>query len=198
MIFFPVLFFKQSKCTFPVNKNQDSEKKKNHTISEEDVKQYVFERFNDVKRTKKKKELVSFQTMNKYMFMAHDQEELKELGNIVASNKKIPFEEILEKYEKHLKKVFDKQPTVKMHVNVMMHIFGYFSKNFSKHEKRMFLDILEKYRNGDMTLSKILAEINPIIFRFNNTYLASQTYFLLYSDAQSEIFFKMFQADIKN
>ena len=181
-----------------MNKNQDSQKKKNYTISEEEVKQYVFERFNDVKRTKKNKELVRFQTMNKYMIMARDQEELKKLGNIVASNKKIPLEEILKEYEKHLKKAFDKQPTVKTHVNVIMHVFGYFSKDFDLHEKEMFLRLLEKYKNENITLSEILAEINPIIFKLNNTYLASQTYFLLYSDTQSEILFQIFQTDMKN
>ena len=51
--------------------------------------------------------------MNKYMLMAHDQEALKKLGSIVASNKKVPFEEILENYEKYLVKAFEKAPTTK-------------------------------------------------------------------------------------
>ena len=37
------------------------------------------------------------------MIMAHDQIELKILGNIVASYKKISFSEILIEYENHLK-----------------------------------------------------------------------------------------------
>ena len=35
----------------------------------------------------------------------------------------------------------------------------------------------------------MLLEINPIIFRFNCTYLASQTYFLLYADVEQRILF---------
>ena len=180
-----------------MNKNHENQKRRNHTISEEDVKQYIFERFKDVKRTKKNKDIMRFHTMNKYMIMAHDQEELKELGNIVARNKKIPFEKTLKKYEKHLKKAFDRQPTVKMHVNVIMHVFGHFSKDMSRNEKEMFLKLLEKYRNGSIDISKILVEINTVIFKFNNTYLSSQTYFLLYSDTQSEILFQMLQIDMK-
>ncbi|QUC63984.1 YbgA family protein [Nitrosopumilus sp. K4] len=181
-----------------MSKNQDRQNRRNIMISEEDVKQYVFERFNDVKRTKKIKDLASFQAMNKYMIMVHGQEELKKLGNIVANHKKIPFEEILEKYERHLKRAFEKHPTTKMHINVMMHIFGYFSKDFSQHEKEIFLKLLEKYRNEKITIGNMLSKINPIIFRFNNTYLASQTYFLLYSDTQSEILLQMFQTDKQN
>jgi len=172
-----------------VSKNQGKQTVKNAIISEEDVKQYVFERFNEVKKTKKIKNLVNFQAMNKYMLMTHDQEALKKLGNIVASNKKVSFEEILENYEKYLIKAFEKDPTTKMHINVIMHIFGYFSKEFSQHGKELYLDLVERYRNGKITLGNILAKINTIIFRFNNTYLVSQTYFLLYSDTQPGIIF---------
>lgn len=174
-----------------MSKNSNKITTRNHIISEEDIKQYVFERFNDVKKTKKIKYLVNFQAMNKYMIMAHDQEALKKLGNLVASNKKVAIENILEEYEKYLNKSFEKVPTTKTHTNVIMHIFGYFSKNFSQYEKKMFLDLLETYRNEKITIGNILDEINPIIFRFNNTYLASQTYFLLYADNKFGVLFDM-------
>lgn len=181
-----------------MSKNQGKQTVKNAVISEEDVKQYVLERFNEVKKTKKIKNLVNFQAMNKYMLMAHDQEALKKLGNIVASNKKVSFEEILENYEKYLISAFEKPPTIKSHINVIMHIFGYFSKEFNRHEKELYLNLIERYRNEKITIGNILSEINPIIFRFNNTYLASQTYFLLYSDTQPGIIFQILQTDVKN
>ncbi len=160
-------------------------------ISEQDVIRYVFERFEDVKQAQKIKNLVDFQAMNKYMLMSHDQEELKKLGNIVAKYKKIPFSDILEYYELHLKNALENQPTIKKHSNVIMHIFGYFSKEFNTNEREKFLDLFEKYREEKITLGEILSEINPIIFRFNNTYLASQTYFLLYSNVPPGIFSKL-------
>ncbi|HUU47741.1 MAG TPA: DUF1722 domain-containing protein, partial [Nitrosopumilaceae archaeon] len=76
----------------------------------------------------------------------------------------------------------------KKHSNVILHIFGYFSKDFNVHDKRLFFDLLEKYREEKNSLGEVLAEINPIIFRFNNMYLASQTYFLLYSHSPPGIF----------
>lgn len=163
----------------------------NHTMTEEDTKKYVFERFIQVKRSKRIRDLVNFQAMNKYMIMAHDQVALKKLGNLVASNKKIRIDEILEEYENYLNKAFEKKPTTKTHTNVIMHIFGHFSKDLSNYEKKIFLDLLEEYRNGNKTIGNILAEINPIIFRFNNTYLASQTYFLLYAENNFGILFNM-------
>jgi len=65
-----------------------------------------------------------------------------------------------------------------------MHIFGYLSKNFNQSEKEMFFDLLKKFQDEKITLGRLLSEINPIVYRFNSTYLASQTYFLLYSDPE--------------
>ena len=53
-----------------------------------------------------------------------------------------------------------------------------------KNEKEQFFKMLEQFRNKQITIGQLLSEINPIIYRFNNTYLASQTYFLLYADPQ--------------
>ena len=136
-----------------------------------------------------------FQASNKYMIMAHDQIELKNLGNIVANYKKIPFSDIVKKYEGHLKIAMIKVPTIKTHTNVIMHVFGYFSKHLSQNEKQMFFELLEQFRENKITIGKILLEISHITYRFENTYLASQTYFLLYSDVQPRI---LFQALNKN
>ena len=157
---------------------------KMHRISEQDVKEYVSERFEDVRNSNKIKNLVAFQAMNKYMIMSHDQEKLKILGNIVASYNKKNFSEIITQYEPNLNLALEKRPTIKTHSNVIMHIFGYFSKDFNKIEKEQFFKMLEQFRNKQITIGQLLSEINPIIYRFNNTYLASQTYFLLYADPQ--------------
>lgn len=153
-------------------------------LSEKEITEYVIERFEQVKKSKEIKNLVSFQAMNKYMIMAKDQSELKILGNIVAKYKKGKMEEIINEYELHLQKALSKSPTIKTHSNVILHIFGYFSKYFSQNEKEVFFKLLQEFKENKITIGKILAEINPIIYRFSNTYLASQTYFLLYSDPQ--------------
>ena len=152
-------------------------------VSEKEIKKYILERFEDVKKSQKIKDLVSFQAMNKYMIMSRNQEELKILGNIVAGYNKNNLQKITLEYEKHLSFALEKKPTIKTHCNVIMHMFGYFSKDFSKKEKQQFFDLLKSFRNKEITIGRILAEINPIIFRFNNTYLAQQTYFLLYADS---------------
>ena len=162
-------------------------------LSEKDVKQFVNKRFQEVKKENKIKQLVEFQAMNKYLIMTHNQEQLRVLGRIVASNKKIKLSEILIEYENNLRLALQSKPTIKTHSNVLLHIFGFFSNNFSDLEKDKFFELLDNYKNEKITIGNILAEIHPIIYRFNKTYLASQTYFLLYANPQEGDVFKMLE-----
>ncbi len=174
-----------------MNTNQENSIKSVQKLTENDIKEYVIARFKEVKKLNKIKELVSFQAMNKHMIMSHDQNELKIMGNIVARNKKNQFSKTLEEYEKHLKIALETEPTTKTHSNVILHIFGFFSKNFSQQEKEKFFELLTSFKEGQISIGEVLCEINPTIYRFNNTYLASQTYFLLYSNPQEGNLFKL-------
>ena len=173
--------------------NHDAEKP---IVGEKDATTFVINRFNEVKKSKKIGDLVEFQAMNKYMLMAHNQLELKKLGNLVASNKKIPLSDILEEYHAHLKIALAKEPTKKTHLNVMMHIFGYFSRHFTPSEKDLYHQLLSQFKDNKITVGKILSEINPLIYRFNDTYLARQTYFLLYADPRPGVLFAVFDDKI--
>ena len=159
-------------------------------LTQNEIKQFVIERFEDVKKNKKAKELVEFQARNKFLIMAYNQEQLKILGRIVASYKKIKFSDILNEYEKNLNVCLEYKPTIKTHSNVIMHIFGFFSKEFTSLEKDKFFELLKEYKNRKIKIGDILAEIHPIVFKFNKTYLASQTYFLLYANSEKGNIFK--------
>lgn len=165
-------------------KNQESKKIvfERSKLTENEISNYVLERFAELKIEPVMEELVNFHTKNKYLLMAHSQVGLKELGNVVANHKKIPLKNILKNYEKTLFRTLKKKPSTKSHTNVLTHIFGYFKKNLNQNEKNIFLELIKDYRNNKITIGKILSEIEPITYRLNNLYLISQTYFLLYSD----------------
>ncbi len=166
------------------------------TVNEKEIVHFVINRFSEIKKSKKIAELVEFQAMNKYMLMVHNQQQLKILGNLVASHKTIPIEDILEQYHAHLKNALSKPPTIKTHLNAMMHIFGYFSKHFTSAEKDLYFQLLSQFKNEKITVGKTLSEIGPLIYRFNDTYLARQTYFLLYADTRPGVLFAVFDNKI--
>lgn len=151
-------------------------------IHEKDIVGFVLERFDQVKKKNNINDLVKFHTFNKYLLMAHSQKYLNVLGNIVANHQKRAILELLYEYESNLSPALNSTPTIKSNLNVLFHIFGSFSKFFSNAEKDLYMHLLELYRKEKNTLGKTLAEVEPLIYRFNNTYLASQSYFLLYAD----------------
>lgn len=160
-------------------------------LTECDVSGYVLEKFQDLKNEPSMEGLVNFQTKNKYLIMSHSQFGLKELGNIVANHEKLSIKIVLKNYEKTLLNILKKEPTIKSNMNVLMHIFGYFRKCLNQKDKTIFLQFVNEYRENKMTLGKILSEIEPITYKFNNLYLMNQTYFLLYSEAKRRNMFKM-------
>lgn len=154
----------------------------NSNLNECDIIRYVQARFFTIEKDPSMQQLINFHTKNKYLLMAHSQVLLKKLGNIIANNSNCDICTVIACYKENLEKSLTFFPTVKTHVNVIMHIFGYFSKQFNQSQKELFFILVDQFKNEKITLGNLLAEIAPLIFTFNNTYLANQTYFLLYSE----------------
>jgi len=113
----------------------------NFTIREHFLtKLFALARFRRVKLGKSMKELVRFQTENKYLFTAYSQKELRALGKIVANHEKKPVEQVPEDYEKGLAYVFAKPARDTSHINVLMHLMGHFSGRLSPEERSFFLN----------------------------------------------------------
>ncbi|MBN6187823.1 DUF1722 domain-containing protein [Aneurinibacillus sp. BA2021] len=167
---------------------EDEGRLKNFRIREHFLtKLYAGSAFREVKAQQSLKALVQFQSDNKYLFMAYNQKELKVLGGIVANHERKPVGEVLAQYESHLAKLFARVPRYTSHINVMMHIMGYFSDQLSKRERDHFLALLEKYRDGKLPLSSPLSVLRSWVVRFDQEYLLRQTYFEPYPDDLVEI-----------
>ena len=133
--------------------------------------------FRRVKSLHAMKELVQFHGKNKYLFMAYSKSQLTVLGKIVANHEKLPLDNLLNAYEENLDRLFKKNPTSGQFVNVMLHIFGYFSKELSAKEKAYFLDALESYRNKHIPQSTVMGVLWAWVIRFDDPYLLQQTVF---------------------
>jgi uncharacterized protein YbgA (DUF1722 family) len=131
--------------------------------------------------------LIQFQAQNKFLLMAYNQKELRNLGRLVANLEKRPVADILEKYEIHLARALARPPRYLSNINVLMHALGYFSKQLSAKEKAFFLDALERYRNGKVPLSVPLNLIRSWVIRFEQEYLGKQTLLEPYPEALMEI-----------
>ncbi len=133
------------------------------------------------------KELVRFQTENKYLLMAYNQKELRILGRIVANHEKKPPEQVLGEYEGHLWNAFARSPKETSHINVLMHAMGHFSERLSSGEKSFFLNTLEEYRDERVPLSVPLNLLKSWAIRFQDDYLMHQSFIEPYPEGLVEI-----------
>lgn len=133
--------------------------------------------FKELMKDMKAKALVKFHSDNKYLFMAYSQNQMKVLGKIVANHEKLPIKQVYELYKEQLDLIFKKKPTKGQYTNVILHLFGYFSKLINNGEKAFFLDTLEQYRLGQVPLLSLMSLLKSWAYRFDEHYLTDQRIF---------------------
>ena len=146
------------------------------------TKLFTRARFRRVKHSHDMGTLVQFHTRNKLLLMGYDEQALRSMGRIVANPDKRLFEDVITDYEQHLNAALADVPRCLPNINVLMHALGYFSDDLTPEEKVFFLDYLERYRNGTVPLSTLIGMMMSWIVRFENDYLAQQTFFQPYPE----------------
>ena len=148
----------------------------------EDIQEFMFERFDEVKFSKRMKDLVQFHTTNKYLLMAHSPNQLKKLGRIVANHEENEVEQVINEYWKEFTVTLSIRPTSKSHTNVLYHILGHFSKDLSKQLKEDIIKEITKFSNGNSSLNDILSLLREYTKDYEKYYLVQQTYFLFFTN----------------
>lgn len=143
---------------------------------------FTLANFRKVKNTASLQPLLQFHTENKLLLMGYSQKELRVLGNILANQEKQPRSQVFSDYEQHLLFAFSKSPRYTSEINVLNHAFGYISQDLSTQEKKFYLDLIEKFRVGQIPLSVPINLVRSWVIRFNQPYLLPQTFFQPYPD----------------
>jgi len=162
------------------------------------TKLFTLASFREVRKSGKVKDLVKFQSDNKYLLTAYNQKELRILGKLAANQENKTFDETLRTYETHLYYALARTPSVGANINVMLKIMGYFSHQLSKDEKSFFLNSVDKYKAGRLPLSACLNVLRAWIVRFKQEYLSSQTVLEPYPEQLAELETGYSEIDGKN
>lgn len=121
--------------------------------------------------------LMEFHANNKYLFMAYNQSKLKDAGAVAANHEKHDFARVLQDYTLLLGEIFSAMPRNSANINVLQHIFGYFSgKHLNAQEKKLFLELLEQYRNFQIPLVTMTSILKMWTVKYDIKYLEKQTY----------------------
>jgi len=124
--------------------------------------------------------LVDFQARQKLTLMAHSPDGQRELGRIVANPEKRRFGEVMDAYEARFRQALAREPKPGTHQNVIQHAMGYFKDGLAPGEKKHFMGLLEEYRAGKVGRGTLLALVQSWIHRFDEAYLARQSYLAPY------------------
>jgi uncharacterized protein YbgA (DUF1722 family) len=127
-------------------------------------------------RAKSVRALVEFHTARKFQLLAHSEGHYRALGRAVASAKKVPIDEVYERYGQGLMNALRIPATAKKHVSVLDHMMGYFSRELSAGERQDLLDVIGDYRRLLIPLIVPVTLIRHYVKKYNVEYLRSQTY----------------------
>jgi len=138
---------------------------------------FALARFRSIGASGGAKELIRFHSENKLLLLAHCEADERAMGWLVATAHDRPMAEVLEEYGERLSHALARLPRRGGHSNVLQHALGYFSERLSREEKERFLASLDLYREGKGDLALCLGAMREWIARFEEPYLAAQTYF---------------------
>ncbi|HSR41407.1 MAG TPA: DUF523 and DUF1722 domain-containing protein [Longimicrobiales bacterium] len=124
--------------------------------------------------------LVGFHTRYKLLLMSYHQERVRELGRIVANPDGRPFRELASDYRAALGVALAEPADPGNVVNALQHAFGYISDELDAQERRYFLELLSRFREGTLPLPALLAVLQSWVVRFREGYLDAQRLFLPY------------------
>ena len=137
---------------------------------------FVYQRWCNTADNFTAKKLVNFHTNHKLLLRAHSEKHYRELGRIAAEAGSLDRNQLLDSYQENLMAAMRLKTTVKKHVNVLMHMMGYFKKILSSDEKKELLEVIERFRNNHIPLIVPITLMNHYVRKYDDPYLQQQHY----------------------
>ena len=120
--------------------------------------------------------LIDFHTSHKFLILAHSPRHYQLMGKLVANQRSMPREELLDKYQVLLLEYLSLKGTPKKHVNVLQHMLGYFKKQLTADEKTELLEIIGDYQRGYIPLIVPVSLLRHYVRKYEQSYLERQVY----------------------
>ena len=126
--------------------------------------------------------LIQFHARQKYMVMAHDYNNYRRLGRLLADAGKRDLSELADDYISGLMEALTRPASRRSHANALMHIMGHLKRSLSSQERQALRENIEQYRVGTIPL---IVPITLLRHHFSNhpdPYIDSQVFLTPYPD----------------
>jgi uncharacterized protein YbgA (DUF1722 family)/uncharacterized protein YbbK (DUF523 family) len=138
---------------------------------------FVMKRWRETSSKKKtRRDLIEFHTRHKLLILCHNQAHYREMGKFVAQLDTKDLASAYTHYQAMLMEALKLRATRKKHVNVLLHVLGYFKKNLSADEKKEMLELISLYSEAYVPLIVPITLLNHYVRKFQEPYLSEQYY----------------------
>jgi len=138
---------------------------------------FVFKRWRELlDEAPTRGKLVEFHTRHKLLILSHSPKDHRIMGKMVAGAKNLPLKRLYDHYQVNLMEALRLKSTPKKHINVLLHMMGYFKRELSSDEKQELLGIIDHYRQGYVPLVVPITLMNHYVRKYKQPYLQKQYY----------------------
>ena len=93
-------------------------------------------------------DLVGFHTAHKLLLLAHEPEAYRRIGRLVAGARRLPKEDLRQRYTDGVMRALAKIATAGRHTNVLQHMAGYFTDRLDAAARQELTGVIADYRSG--------------------------------------------------
>ena len=139
---------------------------------------FSFKRWMDLgKSGLTQRRIMEFHARHKFLLMAHSQDGMRRLGNLLGRDgKSTPPNQLGKKYFTSFCDVMRHAPTRRNHTNVLQHLAGFFSDRLDSVDRAELAGVIDRYRRELLPLIVPITLIRHYVRKFGVDYLEDQVY----------------------
>lgn len=130
--------------------------------------------------------LQTFYAHHKYLVMSRDIDSYRHIGKLLATVTADQSPVVAQQAVDMIIAALQKPATRGGHANVLQHIRGYLKRVLSPGEKAELTQLIEQYRNGEISLHRPLELLQQHFRAHPDAYIEQQVFMHLYLDAQHD------------
>lgn len=127
-------------------------------------------------------DLMAFHQQHKFILLAHNEQEYRKLGPLIAAVNRNNLEHTAEEYLVRMMTCMKSRASRKRHTNVLMHVMGYLKKKIDSDDKKELIEILDNYRLGKVPLIVPITLMKHHLRVYPDEYISSQYYMAPYPE----------------
>ncbi len=126
--------------------------------------------------------VMEFHKRHKFILLAHDEEEYRKLGPLIAGVNKNNIDQLANEYLLRMMTSLKARSSRKRHTNVLMHVMGFLKNKIDSDDKQEMIEVMDNYRHGKVPLIVPVTLMRHHLRRFPDEYISNQYYMAPYPE----------------